>query len=58
MRIAPRVDLPEAEKGLLENWTQGRKTTVRVAERTRIVLLAAKGEQGLQIASQLNITPK
>ena len=58
MRIAPRVDLTEAEKDLLKKWTQGRKTAVRVAERARIVLLAARGEQDLQIASQLNITPK
>ena len=58
MRVAPKIDLTEEEKTVLEKWTQGRKTAVRLAERARIVLLAAKGGQDLQIASQLKITPK
>ena len=58
MRVAPKIDLTGEEKIVLEKWTQGRETAVRVAGRARIVLLAANGGQDLQIASQLKISPR
>jgi transposase len=58
MRVAPQIDLTAEETVALERWSNGRKTPVRLAERARVVLLAAQGRQDLQIASELSITPK
>jgi hypothetical protein len=58
MRVAPKIDLTSDESSVLERWANGRKTPVRLAERARIVLLASQGQQDLQIASELAVTPK
>ena len=58
MRVAPKVDLSEEQKTALLSWANGRKTPVRLAERARIVLLAAEGQQDQQIAAALSLTPK
>lgn len=58
MRVAPRVELDMAARQALEKLTAGRKTSVRLAERARIVLLAGDGKQDLEIAETLGITPK
>lgn len=58
MRVAPPIELTPDEKAVLKRWSLARKTAVRVAERARIVLLAAEGRQDLQIADELAITPK
>jgi transposase len=58
MRIAPKIELTVEEKESLQQWSQGRKTPMRLVERARIVLLASEGRQDLQIAAKLSITPK
>jgi len=58
MRVAPTVELTPDQKASLEQWSNGRKTPVRLAERARMVLMASQGQQDLQIANELSITPK
>ena len=56
MRVAPRIELSDEQRTALEAWANGRKTPVRVAERARVVLLAAEGKQNLEIAETLTIS--
>jgi transposase len=56
MRVAPRIELSDEQRTALEVWANGRKTPVRVAERARVVLLAAEGKQNLEIAETLTIS--
>jgi transposase len=58
MRVAPKVELTPEQTSSLEQWANGRKTPVRLAERAKIVLSAAQGQQDLEIAAELSITPK
>jgi transposase len=58
MRVAPKIELTAEQKTTLSNWSNGRKTPVRLAERARVVLLAAEGRQDIQIAASLAMTPK
>ena len=57
MRVAPKIELTAEEKTTLTAWAKGRKTPVRMAERARVLLLAAEGKRDLDIASELSITP-
>jgi transposase len=57
MRVAPKIELTAEEKTTLTTWAKGRKTPVRMAERARVLLLAAEGKRDLEIASELSITP-
>lgn len=56
MRVAPAIELTAEQAKALEAWACGRKTPVRLAERARIVLLAAAGRQNQEIATELAIT--
>lgn len=56
MRVAPRIELSDEQRAALEAWANGRKTPVRVAERARVVLLAAEGKQNLEIAETVTIS--
>jgi transposase len=56
MRVAPPIELSGEQRTALEAWVNGRKTPVRVAERARVVLLAAEGKQNLEIAETLAIS--
>ncbi len=58
MRVAPKVELTPEQTSSLEQWANGRKTSVRLAERAKIVLSAAQGQPDLEIAAELSITPK
>lgn len=58
MRVAPKIELTAEQKTTLSSWSNGRKTPVRLAERARVVLLAAEGRQDIQIAAALTMTPK
>ena len=58
MRIAPAITLSAEQRTLLESQVRSRSLPVRVAERARIVLLAASGQQDKEIAASLAITPK
>ena len=56
MRVAQTITLDPEQKTQLEQWSRGRSIAVRLAERARIVLLAAEGYQDLEIAAALEIT--
>jgi transposase len=58
MRIASAIALPNETRRQLEKRMRGRSTPVRVAQRSRIVLLAADGLQNKQIAAQMGVTPR
>jgi transposase len=58
MRVASAIELPIETRRRLEKQLRGRSTPVRVAQRSRIVLLAADGLQNKQIAAQMGIAPR
>ena len=53
MRVAPAITLTESDRKTLESWSRGRSTPARLVQRARIVLLAAGGEENLEIADQI-----
>lgn len=53
MRKAPSIELSEQDRETLERWSRGRRTPVRLAQRARIVLLAACGMENREIAVQV-----
>ena len=55
MRIAPGVELSDAQRKQLETWATGRTIPVRLAERARMILLAAQGQTDKEIGVQLGI---
>ncbi len=55
MRVASKVELDEAARKELLKLSRSKKTSVRLAQRASIVLLAADGLQNQEIASQLGI---
>lgn len=56
MRSAPRVVLSKEERETLEKLSKGRRTSVRLVERAKIVLRSADGLQNKEIASELGVT--
>ncbi len=56
MRIAPVINLDKDETTLLTQLSRSRSTSVRLAERSRIILLAAEGKSNDEIAKTLAIT--
>ena len=58
MRIAPAITLGPEQRTLLESQARSRSLPVRVAERARIVLLAASGQPDKEIAAVMAVTPK
>jgi pyruvate/2-oxoglutarate dehydrogenase complex dihydrolipoamide dehydrogenase (E3) component len=58
MRVAQEISLDEQSRQQLERQARGRSVAVRVAVRSRIVLLAADGLQDKQIAEQLNVSTR
>lgn len=57
MRVAPEIHLSMEARSQLQAFVRGRTTPVRVAERCRIVLLAADGLQDKEIAERMQVTP-
>ena len=55
MRIAPEIVLTNEERAELTKLVRSKLTSVRLAQRARIVLLAAKGRQSKDIATELEI---
>lgn len=55
MRIAPSIELTDEQRKTLEAWSRGRRISVRLQQRSRIVLLAAQGKQNTQIAEQVGV---
>ena len=56
MRVARPIVLDETTRKELQRQARGRSVPVRVALRSRIVLLAAEGLQNVQIGAELNIS--
>jgi transposase len=57
MRVAVRITLTESEKSVLKKNVASRAVSVRLCERSQIILLAAEGLENKDIAQQLNIHP-
>ena len=55
MRVAPVVQLSEEHKLELKRLARSRRTSVRLSQRARIILLAAQGLQNKVIAEQLGV---
>jgi transposase len=51
--VAPQITLDDKERKILQRWSRGRSTAARLVLRAKIVLLAAKGKQNKDIASEL-----
>lgn len=58
MRVAAKIVLSPDEIRELEKLARGRRTSVRLAQRSAIVLSAAEGNENKEIASQLGISRK
>lgn len=58
MRTAPVIELSPDERRVLERLARGRRTEVRLAERSKMILLAADGMLNKDIATQLGTTAK
>jgi len=56
MRIAPIIQLTEAERAELHKLSRGRSVSVRLAERANIVLCAADGLRNEEIGERLGIS--
>jgi len=57
MRVARKIILSEPDKKTLEKNTTSRAVSLRLSERSKIVLSAAQGLENKVIAQQLNIPP-
>ena len=55
MRVAPTIVLTVEQENELTRLARSKRTSVRLAQRARIVLLAAQGLQNKDIAEQLGI---
>jgi CRP-like cAMP-binding protein len=55
LRVAPAIELTDEQEGELTRLARSKRTSVRLAQRTQIVLLAAQGLQNKDIAEQLGI---
>jgi transposase len=55
VRVAPTIVLSEEDKAELTKLARSKKTSVRLAQRARIVLLAAQGMRNKDIATELDI---
>jgi transposase len=55
VRVAPIIELSEEEQAQLTKLSRSKRTSVRLVQRARIVLLAAKGLQNKEIATELGI---
>lgn len=56
MRVARTIELNSSEKSKLTKLSKGRRTSVRLAERSKIILLAAEGKDNQEIGKKLGIT--
>jgi transposase len=55
MRVAPTIVLSDGERAQLQRLVRSRRTSVRLSQRARIVLLAAEGMHNKDIAQQLGV---
>ncbi len=57
MRVATKITLSDLDKQILEKNTKSRAVSIRLSERSKIVLLSAEGLENKDIAQRLNIPP-
>lgn len=57
MRVAAKITLSDSDKRILEKNTNSRAVSIRLSERSKIVLLSAEGLENKVIAQRLNIPP-
>lgn len=57
MRVATRITLSDQEKEMLNKNTNSRSTSIRLCERSKIILLAAEGLNNKEISKRLKILP-
>ena len=55
LRVAPVVELSQEQETELTKLARSKRTSVRLSQRARIVLLAAQGLQNKEIAEQLGV---
>lgn len=55
MRVAPQIELTNEERAELMKLVRSKRTSVRLAQRARIVLLASQGLQNKDIAMQVGV---
>lgn len=55
MRVAPEIKLTQEQQSELRTLARSKRTSVRLAQRAQIVLLAAQGLQNKEIGQQLGI---
>ena len=55
MRQAIKIILNETEKSHLEKIVRSRLSSIRLAQRAQIVLLASQGMNNIEIAQQVNL---
>ena len=55
-KVVKPVLLSDAERAMLESWSQARTAPFRLVLRSRIVLLLAEGHSGRKIAEQLHVS--
>src|SRR5437899_12014130 len=55
LRVAPTIELTDEDEANLTKLVRSKRSSVRLAQRARIVLLAAQGLQNKDIAEQLGI---
>lgn len=55
LRVAPEIELTDEAEAKLTRLARSKRTSVRLAQRAQIVLLAAQGLQNKDIAAQLGI---
>ena len=55
MRVAPTISLTDEQERELSRLARSKRTSVRLAQRAQIVLLAAQGLQNKEIAQELGI---
>ncbi|MCX5691301.1 MAG: IS630 family transposase [Planctomycetota bacterium] len=53
MRVAPVITLTDQDRKTLEAWARGRSTPARLVQRAKIVLLAADGQENMEIAGEV-----
>ena len=58
MRVAVKIYLSADDRTALQRLATSRRVEVRIAERAKIVLLAADGLQNLLISDRLGVTPR
>ena len=57
MRVAARITLSDSDRQILEKNTKSRAVSIRLLERSKIVLLSAEGLENKEIAQRLHIAP-